>query len=153
MTWQVFRCSHASEYCCNFWRVLVSRFNRTNAFCKEEIPPMVVKLTDELVSVLGTGKKFYCSFAPWLHNKGFDKTRFLLVHAFSLYAVNWITVEIRRVHSEPRFSGGPLLAWSGIRPSSFRLAHFSEAAVDRGRMPGRYSPPGGAARRTSGCSI
>jgi len=58
-----FGCAHCSESVCNVWRVLVPRFNRTDAFRNEIISPVVVKLAGELVSVLSTGKKFQRPFS------------------------------------------------------------------------------------------
>ncbi len=53
-----FGCAHRSQNVCDVWRVLVSRFNRTDAFRNHVIKTMMVKLAGEFVSVLGTGKKF-----------------------------------------------------------------------------------------------
>jgi len=53
-----FGCAHRSQNVCDVWRVLVSRFNRTDAFRNHVIKTMMVNLAGEFVSVLGTGKKF-----------------------------------------------------------------------------------------------
>src|SRR6202011_5870343 len=76
-----FGCAHRSEYVRNIRRVLVSRFNRADAFRNKVVPPMMVKFACEFVTVLGTGEQFQRSFSSCFRYERLGKSRFVRVHA------------------------------------------------------------------------
>jgi hypothetical protein len=69
-----FGCAHRSEYVHNIWRVLLSRFNRADTLRIKVIPPMVVKLAGEFVTVLGTGKQLQRSFSARLDDERMNES-------------------------------------------------------------------------------
>jgi hypothetical protein len=75
-----FGCAHRSEHVRNIRRVLMSRFNRADAFGPKEVPPMMVKFACEFVTVLGTGEQFQRSFSSCFRHERLGKSRFVRVH-------------------------------------------------------------------------
>jgi hypothetical protein len=100
-----FGCAHRSEYFRNIRRVLMSRFNRADAFRNKVVPPMMVKFACEFVTVLGTGEQFQRSFSSCFRYERLGKSRFVRVHACTVTpqtdAATLSIVEIRPLHSEP----------------------------------------------------
>src|SRR6202521_1756793 len=102
-----FGCAHRSEYLRNIRRVLVSRFNRADAFRNKVVPPMMVKFAGEFVTVLGTGEQFQRSFPSCFRYERLGKSRFVRVHACTVTpqtkAATQLIVETRRLHSESQY--------------------------------------------------
>src|SRR5580700_8888223 len=93
-------CAHRSEYVRDIRRVLVSRFNRADAFRNKAVPPMMVKFAGEFVAVLGTGEQFQRSFPSCFRYERLGKSRFVRVHACTVTpqteAATQLIFEIRR---------------------------------------------------------
>jgi hypothetical protein len=76
-----FWCAHRSEYFRKVRRVLVSRFNRADAFGNKVVSPMMVERAGQFVTVLGAAEQFQRSFPPCLRYERLGKSRFVRVHA------------------------------------------------------------------------
>jgi hypothetical protein len=77
----VFGCTHRSQNACDVRRMLVSRFNRTNALRDQVVETVVVELACELVPILGTGKLFQCPFSTLLDDETLHECGFVRTHA------------------------------------------------------------------------
>ena len=129
-----FGCADRSQTACDIWRVLVSRFDRTNAFGNKVIANVVVKLAGEFVPVLGTRKKFQHSCATRLQDERRDKRRLVRIHACMHCIPSEATSRMGLPHaslSELRYSpsrycarrslGGTNLPPACLRESEYRV--------------------------------